>query len=139
MLVKAALLPLFVQVALTFVLLVAMGRSRLGALARREVAFGDIALGQSNWPERQTKIANAYHNQFQLPVLYFVLTALALITRQADLIFVVMAWLFVATRLAHAAIHTGSNNLRQRFNAFLAGFAILAAMWLIFAVRLLIA
>jgi hypothetical protein len=139
MLVVAALLPLFVQVALTFVLMFAMARVRIGALTRREVKVGDVALGQPNWPEGPTKVANCFRNQFELPVLYYVLTALALFTRQADLLFVILAWLFVLSRLAHAFIHTGSNAITYRFQAYSVGAIILLIMWIIFAVRILVA
>ena len=136
--IHAILLPLYVQVALTFVLLFWMGFARVGAIKRKETKMTDIALGQSNWPPRVQQISNCYHNQFQLPLLFYVLTILVIITRHADYLFVVMAWLFVLTRLLHAYIHTGSNFVRHRFNAFLLGAVILLAMWLIFAVRILL-
>ena len=136
--IQFVLLPLFVQVALTFVLLVWMARSRMGALKRRETTIGEIALGQPNWSPRAQQVANCYHSQFQLPLLFYVLTIVAIITRHADLLFVVLAWLFVLTRLVHAYIHTGSNYVRHRFNAFAAGVFILLAMWIIFAVRILL-
>jgi hypothetical protein len=82
------------------------------------------------------QVANAYHNQLELPVLFYVLTALALITRQADLLFVVLAWVFVATRLLHAGIHVTGNDVPKRFQAFAAGAVVLLVMWAIFAVRL---
>ena len=97
----------------------------------------DIALGQSNWPARPTQIANCYNSQFQLPVLFYVLTILAIATRHADLLFVVMAWLFVVTRLIHDYVHTGTNYVPHRFNAFAAGAIVLLVMWAIFAVRLI--
>ena len=96
----------------------------------------DIALGERNWPTRIQQIANAYHNQFELPVLFYALVALALFTRKADLLFVVMSWMFVASRLVHAAIHTTSNKVSLRFMAFLVGVLILMVMWIIFAVRI---
>jgi hypothetical protein len=136
--IQAILLPLFVQVALTFALLFWMGFSRLGAIKRKETKIADVALGQPNWPTRVQQIANCYHNQFQLPLLFYVLTILVIITRHADFVFVVMAWLFVLTRLLHAYIHTTSNTVRHRFNAFVVGAAILLAMWAIFAVRILL-
>jgi hypothetical protein len=136
--IPAILLPLFVQVALTFALLFWMAFSRIGSLKRKEARMADTALGQQNWPPRVQQISNCYHNQFQLPVLFYVLTALAMITRHADFLFVVMAWLFVLTRLLHAYIHTGSNYVRYRFNAFALGAFILLAMWIIFAVRILL-
>ncbi|HYY83794.1 MAG TPA: MAPEG family protein [Beijerinckiaceae bacterium] len=138
MTVPAVLLPVFVQVGLTFFLLFWMGAVRLRALKGREVRLGDIALRQPAWPERPTQISNAYDSQFQLPVLFYALVPLALITRKADLLFVVLSWIFVATRLAHAAIHTTSNNVQQRFMAFLAGAVVLLIMWIVFAAHILL-
>ena len=134
--VSAILAPLFVQVALTFVLLFWMGRSRIALLQSGAVKVKDIALGERRWPPKVQQVANAYHNQFEVPILFLVLTALALITRKADLAFVVMAWIFVASRLVHAYIFTTSNRVSQRFMAFLAGVVILVLMWILFAVRI---
>ena len=138
MTIPTVLLPVFVQVGLTFVLLFWMGSVRLRALKRREVRLGDIALRQPAWPERPMQISNAYDNQFQVPLLFYALVPLALITRKADLLFVVLSWMFVATRLAHAAIHTTSNNVQTRFMAFAAGAVILLIMWIVFAVHILL-
>jgi hypothetical protein len=107
--IPAILLPLFVEVALTFGLMFWMAFSRIGTIKRKETRMADVALGQMNWPPRVQQISNSYHSQFQVPVLFYVLTALAMITRHSDFLFVVMAWLFVVMRLVHAYIHTGSN------------------------------
>jgi hypothetical protein len=135
----SVLLPLFVQVALTFVLTFWMGNARVGALKRKELKLSDIALGQSNWPARVMQISNNYHNQLQLPVLFYVLVILAWITRKADLLFVVLSWVFVISRIVHAWIHTSTNDVQRRFYAFAAGSLVLLVMWVIFAVRILLA
>jgi hypothetical protein len=138
MAIQFVLLPLFVQVALTFGMMFWMAFSRIGAIKRKETKMADVALGQLSWPPRVQQISNSYHSQLQLPVLFYVLTVLAIITRHADVVFVLMAWLFVLSRLVHAYIHTGSNFVRHRFNAFAVGAVILLAMWIIFAVRILL-
>ncbi len=135
--ITAVLLPVFVQVALTFCLLLWMGRSRLALLKTGDVKVKDVALGERNWPARTQQITNTYHNQFELPVLFYALVALALITRKADLVFVVMSWLYVASRLVHAYIYTTSNRIAWRFQVFLIGAMILMLMWIIFAVLIL--
>jgi hypothetical protein len=137
--IQAVLLPLFVEVALTFALLFATGHLRVGAIGRGEVKARDIALGQPNWPDQPTQCGNAFNNQFQLPVLFYVLTILAWITHQADLLFVVLACVFVILRLAHAGIHVTSNQIRLRFFVFAAGAMVLLLMWVIFALRILLA
>lgn len=135
---QAVLLPLFVQVALTFCLMFWMGYARMRALRRREVTLSDIALGQPAWPRHPTQIANAFRNQFELPVLFYVLVVLAIIARKADLLFVVMSWIFVILRVIHAGIHTTSNDVRQRFHVYAVGAIVLLVMWIIFAVRVLL-
>jgi hypothetical protein len=135
--VQAVFLPLLVQAALTFALLFWTARARTRAIRERKVHMRDIALGQQNWPQRATQIANAYQNQLELPVLFYVVTMLAWSTGQADLVFVVLAWLFVVLRLVHAAIHVTSNRVPRRFAAFAAGLFVLLAMWGLFAFRLL--
>ena len=136
--IQAILLPLFVQVALTLFLLFWTGRARVAAVRRGDVHPRDIALRESNWPKQETQIANAYHNQLELPVLFYVLTILAIITRQADFLFVVLAWLFVVLRLVHAYIHLTSNHVGRRFAVFAASVLVLLVMWVIFAVRILV-
>ena len=138
MTVQMILAPLFVQVLLTFVIGFCMAGLRTGALTRREVKPRDIDLGQPNWPPRTTQFANCFRNQFELPVLFYVLTILAMATRQADFLFVVLAWVFVLMRLVHAYIHDTSNNLRMRGLWFAVGAIVLFIMWVIFIVRILL-
>lgn len=135
---RAVLLPVFVQIALSFFLLFRMGFVRVDSIRAGETKIKDIALGQPNWPEKPTQIANSYANQFQIPVLYFVLVALALPLQKADLLFVALSWVFVGLRLAHAYVHITSNYVPHRFKIFVAGVSVLMVMWAIFAVRVLL-
>ena len=137
--IQAQLLPLFVQVALTLVLLFWMGYVRTEAFKSGAVRPRDIALREPNWPPGATQIANAYHNQLELPLLFYVLTILAIITRKADLLFVVMAWIFVALRVVQAYIHVTDNYVQRRGLAFILSAVVLTIMWAIFMLRILIA
>jgi len=138
MTIQMVLLPVFVQVALTFALLFLMAATRRASLARGEIKVRDIALGQSSWPTKPQQVSNSFDSQFQIPLLFYILVILAWLTKQADLIFVVMAWIFVLSRLGHAYVHTTSNRISIRFNIFAVGVLVLLLMWIIFAVRILI-
>lgn len=131
------LLPVFVQVGLTFVLLAMTAMSRVSNLNRGSVKADDVALGQPNWPERTTQFGNAFKNQLELPVLFYVLIAFILITRIGDVLLLVLAWLFVILRIAHACIHTTNNNVMLRGRVYGGGMAVLIAMWIVFAVKAL--
>jgi len=137
--VQFILAPLFVQVALTFVLLFWMAGTRFGSVRRGETRVKDIALGQPNWPAGVQQISNAYHNQFQLPVLFYLVVLLAYLLHKADLLFVLLAWVFVVLRILHAAVHTNSNRIGRRFQVFAAGALVLLVMWVVFAVRVMLA
>jgi hypothetical protein len=136
--VQMVLLPVFVLVGLTFALLLWMVGTRRQALVSGETRIRDIALGEPNWPKRATQIGNCYRNQFELPLLFYGLIALALPLRHADLFIVVMSWVFVVTRFVHAGIFVTSNDLGRRSLAWLAGALVLFAMWIYFALRILL-
>lgn len=138
MTVGMVLLPVFVQVGLTFALLFAMATARTRAIQAGETKLKDIALRQPNWPEHPTQIANCFSNQFELPVLFYVLIALALPLRHADLAIVLLSWLFVLTRFVHVGIFVTSNDVRQRSLAWFAGAIVLLVMWIWFAIGALI-
>jgi hypothetical protein len=136
--VQMVLLPVFVLVGLTFALLLGMATMRTRALTGGETQMKDVALGEQNWPTRAAQIGNCFSNQFEMPLLFYVLIALALPLRHADLVIVLLSWVFVVTRFVHAGIFVTSNDLRQRGPAWFAGVLVLFAMWLYFALKLLL-
>ena len=131
------LYPVFAQVALTFIMLIWMGNARLRALRRGETSLRDIALGEKEaWPPRVRTVANSYHNQFELPVLFYVLCIFAVLTKAITPLLVTLAWAYIVTRIAHVAVYTTSNNVHQRFTIFVIGMLILIAMWVLFGWQL---
>ena len=132
----AVLAPVFVQIALTFGLLLWMGAARIRALREKRLHIRDMALGEPNWPASVTQIQNAHQNQFELPVLFYVLVILALATSHATATLVILSWVFVVSRLAHAFIHTTSNNVPRRFWVYCVGLAAMMLMWAAFAVNI---
>ena len=126
---RDVLLPLFVQVILTFVLLFWMAYLRTSAISGGAVATRDIALREPGWPPHCTQVANAFHNQLELPMLFYVLTILAWETHHAGTVFVALAWLFVILRAIQAIVHVTDNHVRRRGLAFILGAIVLAIMW----------
>ena len=131
------LAPLFVLVLMTFALGFWFPMVSVPLLRRGEVRPQDVDLRQINWPRPIMQINNSYTSQFEQPVLFYVLIILAIISKHADLLFVVMAWIFVLARLAHMYIHVTSNNVQLRGPIFGVAAIVLAIMWLIFIVRIL--
>jgi hypothetical protein len=134
---QAVLLPLFVEVILTFVLLSWMGALRGGDFRSGAVNPANVALREPGWPRRTLQAANAFSNQFELPVLFYVLTVLEWVTRHAGYAFVVLAWIFVICRVLQAYVHVTSNAYRWRSSFYAVGAVVLFVMWVIYIVEVL--
>jgi hypothetical protein len=135
MLATDILLPVFVHVALVFVVLFRTVIARQRAVASGRADWQQNAL-DDRWPEEARKPANNFRNQFELPVLFYALVAFLLVTTKADLVEVVLAWIFVISRILHTLVHLGSNVVMRRGMAFLLGIMALLVMWVWFALRL---
>src|SRR5215475_179630 len=132
--IQIILLPVFLQVALTFVLLF-MTR---GAQTRSG-GYGDIRFkDEPNDPTGPALIGSLYNSQFQLPLLFYVVVTLAYLLRKADFLFVILSFVFVSARIAHAYVAVTASDTKLRYGSFAAGLVVLALMWLIFAVRILL-
>ncbi|ACI93582.1 protein of unknown function [Afipia carboxidovorans OM5] len=110
MMYQGILLPVFVLVALTFVVLLRRGRP------------GPIAEGAFSFP---------------LHILFYVLVAYAITLRQADLVMVLLAWVFLAIEALQAGILLRSSREKAHGSFFTAGTLVLLAMWVYFALRIL--
>jgi hypothetical protein len=135
--VQAILLPLFVEVILTFALgammAVVRGRDLKSGVARQD----NIALREPNWSKGTLQVAYSFSNQFELPVLFYVLTILEYVTHLAGVAFVVMAWIFVISRILHAYVHVTSNKINLRGPLFGVGAIVLLIMWIVYIVEVL--
>jgi hypothetical protein len=134
---QAVLLPLFVEVVLTFVLMIRMGILRSRDVRRGVVRHQEVALRQPGWPERTMQAANSFSNQFELPVLFYVLTILEWVTRHAGVLFVLLAWVFVIFRVLQAYVHVTSNIVRLRSAFYTVAALVLMIMWAIYIVQVL--
>ena len=128
---KFILLPVFVQVLLTSVVMVLMGRRRIAAAKNKEIslsAFRTMNLTGAN--EQVIATSRNFDNQFQMPMLYLFSVLFTLQLGVADVIYVGLGAAFVLLRVVHTLVHVGSNKVRLRFNVFLLGCVVLWAIWL---------
>lgn len=137
--VQMVLLPVFAMVALTFAMLFGMAGFRISSLKSGETPVRDVAAGNARWPSRAARFSDCFRNQFELPVLFYALIAIGLPLRRIDLVLVLLSWVFVIARFAHAGIFVTSNNVPQRSAAWFASVLVLLLMWLYFAVKMLVA
>lgn len=129
----SVLAPLLAQIFITFVLMFGMAITRRSAVRDRQVDPKDLALrGGNPWPRQAAQFGDAYQNALELPVVFYALVLVAFVTKEADIVFVVLSWLFVLCRVVQGYIHTTSNVRQYRSLAFRAGALVLFVMliWL---------
>ncbi len=126
------------QILLTLVIYGLLGRARVTAVREKRVSLGKIALSNEGWPDNVRQLGNNLSNQFETPVLFYVLVAVAIQVGATGWSMVAPAWIFVASRVAHAVVHTTSNRVLTRFRIFLVGLAALGAMWFVVAAKVLL-
>jgi len=134
---QAILLPLFVEVILTFLLWVGMATLRTRDFSTGAARPEQVALREPNWPPRTLQFAHAFSNQFEIPVLFYVLTLLAYVTHLAGVVFVVLAWIFVIFRILHAGVHVTNNIVRLRGAFYGVAVVALALNWAIYIFEVL--
>ncbi len=126
-----------VQGGIAFVLLGVLGLIRIPLVMRGKIRLDQVALSREPWPLHEKRVANAFDNQFQVPVLFYAASGLSLYFGPVWFE-VVLAWVFVLTRIVHAAVFATNNDVVRRFFAYAAGCVALAILWLDLTLRLLL-
>jgi len=131
--------PTFALVALIFTVWFILFVQRIGHMRRNPPRAEDIATGEAamRYFTPVEMPANNLRNLFEMPVLYFALVPLLLITHHANHLQVLLAWIFVALRALHSFIHIGPKKVMPRFMIYLASCITLLAMWIGFAIDML--
>ncbi len=133
--------PTFVLVALIFIVWFVLFFQRMAHMKRTPPRAGDFDDGESalRYFRPVEMPANNLANLFEMPVLYFALVPLLIITTNANYIQVALAWAFVVTRALHSYIHIGPKKVPLRFLAYLLSVIVLMAMWIGFFVDIAMA
>ncbi len=133
--VPPILWPVFAMVALVFAVWLALFVQRFGHMRRTPPRAEDFADGEAaaRYFRPVEMPANNLANLFEMPVLFFALVPLLVVTRHADHAQALLAWCYVASRAVHSAIHIGRGPVKARFGAYLLSCALLSAMWIGFA------
>jgi hypothetical protein len=123
--------PVIVQVLLTLLIYVRLIKVKVLAMRAGLVNMERRALHEDAWPESVLKINNNIRNQFELPVLFYVICVVLWQLDAVTAIALAAATAFVLSRIAHAMIHLGSNYVPNRRRAFTVGWWVLMAMALL--------
>jgi len=125
--------PVFATVFLTFLVWVYMYVRRIRFLTANEISPKDLAVPGALAQLSPAAVANPsdnFKNLFEIPVLFYALATILFVTNHVDATYVTAAWIFVAFRFLHSAVHCTVNVVMVRFYLYL--FSTLA-VWFIAA------
>ena len=123
--------PFFATMFLTLVVWVYMYARRISFITSNKISSKNLAapgaLAQLS-PPAVSNPSDNLKNLFEIPVIFYALVLYLFATKQVDAVYVGAAWVFVAFRVLHSAVHCTFNLVILRFYLYL--FAALA-VWFI--------
>lgn len=132
------LYPLLAIVILTFFVGFLLLRLRFKAVKQDSLNPRHFLLNKGGKaPEYMVKTEQHYLNLFELPVLFYLLVIALYVTQRVDMVQLVLAWVFVFSRVIHTAIHLTINRLVWRMRAFVSGAVLLLLAWIYFGWNLI--
>ncbi len=123
-------IPVLIQIAITIVGFMLLGARKKKALKEGNVDSDKTALDNDAWPDYVLMASNNMRNQFQVPVLFYVLVFVFYSINAVTTTVLYLAWAFVISRIIHAYIHMSTNNVSARFRVFAFGFVIMLIMFI---------
>lgn len=123
--------PVIVQVLMTLLVYVRLIKVKVRELRAGRVDRDRLPLYEDAWPASVLQINNNLRNQFELPVLFYVLCVALWLLEAVTPLALAAATAFAVSRIVHALIHLGSNYVPNRRRAFTVGWWALAVMALL--------
>lgn len=127
------LLPILLQVFTTLLAYSLLRIRKNQASASGQVDEARKALHDDAWPDRVLQINNNIRNQFELPVLFYVLALMLWALNAVSAWALGLAWVFSLSRIVHLAIHAGPNRVPPRRAVFTLGLVVVVLLFAITA------
>lgn len=120
--------PVLLQVGLTLFMYIRLVVLKTRASKAGQVNEARRALYDDAWPEPVIQVNNNIRNQFETPVLFYVLVGCLWSLQAADAYAITTAGVYALSRWLHAYVHTGSNVVPVRRRVFTFGVAMLVVL-----------
>ena len=130
-------LPLLVTFALTAVAVFRLRYLRPAAVKQRSVDPRRYRSYQDGEPPEIAVRPRHLINLFETPVLFYVAVIVTYVNEKTRQPVTILAWAYVAARVAHGWIHLTSNLVPLRFRVLVLSWLLLIAIWVILGVGLL--
>jgi hypothetical protein len=112
------LYPVLAHIVLVLGLYILLGLRKAAAVKSKSVNLKEAALNNQAWPSNVIQVSNNIANQFESPILFYVLCVITLLTESVNILAISLACIYVFLRYLHSFFHTGSNFVPHRFRVF---------------------
>lgn len=114
--------PVFAMLCLTFLVWVHLYVRRIHFITNDGLTPEQLAVPGALADLSPPAVSNPsdnFKNLFEIPVLFYVLALYLFVTSQVDATYLIAAWVFVAFRALHSAVHCTINIVMLRFYLYL--------------------
>ena len=132
------LYPVLVHIVLVLGLYIVLGIRKSAAIKSKSVDLKETSLNNKAWPTGVVQVSNNIDNQFESPLLFYVVCIITYLAEASTAISILLAWLYVALRYFHSYIHIGSNYVPYRLKIFVVSLLTILALLILLVVRMLI-
>lgn len=129
--------PVFALVFLSFVVAGKMFSDRMVEMKNKNFRLSVFKTSKDREALVRVQAADNFKNLFEMPVLFYVLVVLLMVTNIYRPAYLYLMWAYVVARYAHSYIHSTYNKVLHRFYAFVSSYFILGALWILFFVEIL--
>ena len=131
------LYPILVHIVLVLGLYIVLGIRKSAEIKSKSVDLKETSLNNKAWPTGVVQVSNNIDNQFESPLLFYVVCIITYLAEASTSISILLAWLYVALRYFHSYVHIGSNFVPYRLEIFAVSLLIILALLILLVIRML--
>lgn len=121
--------PVLAQILIPLVVLILNGKRKADDVKSGGFDRDKAAMDNEAWGKPTILTSKNLANQFQFPVVFYVLCLVLASLSAVSTAVLVVAWLFVVARSIHAYVHVTTNYVPARLRAFIFSIALLMVLF----------
>ncbi len=130
--------PLLTMVILTLIVTIRLLFFAVKSIIKGEVHIKQYRIYDGEFPAKFISVRQHYKNMFEMPILFYLLCTLLIISDSVAPLDIQLAWGFVIFRILHSISRIPNKNVNIRFGLFAGSFILLVAEWVNYGLKLII-
>jgi hypothetical protein len=130
--------PLLTMVILTLIVTIRLLFFAVKSIIKGEVHIKQYRIYDGEFLAKFSSVRQHYKNMFEMPILFYLLCTLLIISDSVAPLDIQLAWGFVIFRILHSISRIPNKNVNIRFGLFAGSFIMLVAEWVNYGLKLII-